>query len=424
MKTKTKKTWGATRKTSNALAEGSGAVSDVNDELKGIKLRQHQWPLDYATHAKSRSDESKMATGTRDHELVLAPLQPELHIGFPAPSRQPVVEETSNAEVTAIRASPSKNADTEPSPFLERIEHDSDNENHERPRTPPSERARFARERQDARAEQLRQIEEDKAVVDNGAERGAMGLPYEEVEGMLGLSGKGGPLLLTNYAHFQEKEEIVTPGPAAEESAAHNGRRPARRSVWRETKPAKIATADVMSGSWATPWKARLPITSSLDAAVTVILETLLGFLDEGTLCSTGFPPLAWGTFTGVPQTGCCRGKQRAQRTDRTHAAVHMHENSEHDEKQNVELMRLDAWLSYVGRVPEIVEDPHDLLSQTPAFVHFLMDEFELDFQDIDLSARKGELQDIQGLAANVMDLLTDEELTQPEQLYVLVALP
>ena len=38
-------------------------------------------------------------------------------------------------------------------------------------------------------------------------------------------------------------------------------------------------------------------------------------------------------------------------------------------------------------------------------------------------TATEGGLQDIQGLAANVMDFLTDEELTEAEQLYVLVAL-
>lgn len=45
-----------------------------------------------------------------------------------------------------------------------------------------------------------------------------------------------------------------------------------------------------------------------------------------------------------------------------------------------------------------------------------------MDFQNIDLSAEEGGLQDIQGLAANVMDFLIDEGLNDTEQLYVLVA--
>ena len=46
-----------------------------------------------------------------------------------------------------------------------------------------------------------------------------------------------------------------------------------------------------------------------------------------------------------------------------------------------------------------------------------------MDFQNIDQSAEEGGLQDIQGLAANVMDFLIDEGLNEAEQLYVLVAL-
>jgi hypothetical protein len=52
-----------------------------------------------------------------------------------------------------------------------------------------------------------------------------------------------------------------------------------------------------------------------------------------------------------------------------------------------------------------------------------IMEEFEIDFQNIDLSAQEGGLQDIQGLVANVMDFLADEELSDAEQLYILIAL-
>ncbi|KFZ11255.1 hypothetical protein V502_07646 [Pseudogymnoascus sp. VKM F-4520 (FW-2644)] len=99
-----------------------------------------------------------------------------------------------------------------------------------------------------------------------------------------------------------------------------------------------------------------------------------------------------------------------------------MRDQLEYVDLQNVELMRLDAWLSYVGRTDEISNGPHHLLESTPALVQLLMDEFEVDFQNTDLSAEEGGLQDIQVLAANVMDFLTDEELNEAEQLYVLVA--
>ncbi|KFZ11617.1 hypothetical protein V501_04666 [Pseudogymnoascus sp. VKM F-4519 (FW-2642)] len=91
-------------------------------------------------------------------------------------------------------------------------------------------------------------------------------------------------------------------------------------------------------------------------------------------------------------------------------------------DEQNVELMRLDSWLSYVGRTEEISGGPHHLLKSITALIQLLIDDFEVDFQNIDLSAEGG-LQDIQGLAVNVTDFLTDEELNEAEQLYVLVAL-
>ena len=94
-----------------------------------------------------------------------------------------------------------------------------------------------------------------------------------------------------------------------------------------------------------------------------------------------------------------------------------------YSQDMNVELMWLDSWLSYVSRPNEIADGPNKLLKQTPAIIDLLVTEFELDFQSIDLSASEGGLQDIQGLCANRMDFLTDEGLTEAEQLYVLVAL-
>ncbi|PQE04953.1 hypothetical protein CJF30_00004723 [Rutstroemia sp. NJR-2017a BBW] len=58
-------------------------------------------------------------------------------------------------------------------------------------------------------------------------------------------------------------------------------------------------------------------------------------------------------------------------------------EDSERDqtevEERNVELMRIDSWFSYVGRLDEISEGPRRLLHQTPALVQLLMEEFEGD---------------------------------------------
>jgi hypothetical protein len=100
-----------------------------------------------------------------------------------------------------------------------------------------------------------------------------------------------------------------------------------------------------------------------------------------------------------------------------------IHDQERYCEELNIELMRIDAWLSYVGRTDKISNGPTDLLKGAPALVQLLQADFEVDFMNIDLSAKEGGHQDIQGLTDNVMDFLTDEELDEVEQLYILVAL-
>ncbi|KAI1110094.1 hypothetical protein F5Y14DRAFT_383073 [Nemania sp. NC0429] len=411
--------------------------------------------------------------GINYYELGPGPPPISPYVNYAPPHRHATVEEAPDEEGTATAAGSPNRAGVEIFPLIVDVQDDRDDEKDE---TSPNERARLAKERQDARAEKLRQIQEDKVVVDNVVKRGAMGSPYEEAEGMVRHARNGGPLLLTNYAHFPGREIPAESGPTTEEEAAHE-REKMREKERQERDQARdernrrrnravaltkvdmfwLCQTDVMSGSWATPWEEHLPISSALDGAVTVILEALLGFLDEKTsllytgsnyLVQSSFRRTAdWmfqGHFTcpayghnargGIIATGRYRGvhvgcfESMIPALELLHSYRWQVDSDQHDqasegEEQNVELMRLDAWLSYVGRVPEIAEGPHNLLRQTPALVDLLMEEFEIDFQNVDLSAREGGLQDIQGLAANVMDFLTDEELTQPEQLYVLVAL-
>jgi hypothetical protein len=233
---------------------------------------------------------------------------------------------------------------------------------------------------------------------------------------------------------------------------------------------------DVMRGYWATSWHNpdRTPIYSSLTGCVTVVLEALLGFMGSEYIVYTGgdfdvsysfretavwmcepysipdwkgghaerressynhtYPAYAHNARGGVIARGQYTGCRIASFPGRVIPVLELAHSYDWQvdsssrkqtfiEEQNVELMRLDSWLSYVGRLDEISDGPHQLLRQTPALLHLLMQEFQIDFQNIDLSAKEGGLQDIQGLAANLMDFLTDEELTEAEQLYVLVAL-
>lgn len=228
-----------------------------------------------------------------------------------------------------------------------------------------------------------------------------------------------------------------------------------------------MSQMNVMRGYWATPWD-HIPMYTALTGCVTVVLEALLGFMEPGQIVYTqqswdlgqsfgttslwmcdrnfdrngggtvsynqSYPAYAHNAKGGVIAAGVytgCRIPSFPSRVVPVLELAHSYQwqvnqnprSKTQVEEQNVELVRIDSWLSYVGRLDEISEGPHRLLSQTPTLIQLLMDEFEIDFHNIDLSADQGGLQDIQGLVANVMDFLTDEELSEAEQLYVLVAL-
>ncbi|KAL1880758.1 hypothetical protein Daus18300_001372 [Diaporthe australafricana] len=223
-----------------------------------------------------------------------------------------------------------------------------------------------------------------------------------------------------------------------------------------------MSQMDVMRGYWATRWhRSHTPLYTALTGCVTVVLEAQLGFVEPGHIIyksrsrtttawmcewnwdasgdGTGsynhsYPAYAHNAKKGVIAAGVYTGCRLPSFPSRVMPVLELARSYKWQvnqeprsktevEEQNVELVRIDSWLSYVGRLDEISEGPHRLLSQTPALIKLLMEEFEVDFHNIDLSADQGGLQDIQGLAANVMDFLTDEELTEAEQLYVLVAL-
>jgi hypothetical protein len=213
---------------------------------------------------------------------------------------------------------------------------------------------------------------------------------------------------------------------------------------------------DVMGGYWATPW--HKPFTTSaysaLPGCVTVMLEALLGFLgfeyivygngsfyatatrmcrwrlgkDEDS-CNHSYPAYARNTRGGVIASGDCVGCRITSFSSRVipvlelaHSYDWQVDDGERDqtevEEQNVELTRIAAgflrstdWKRYSrARTVFCIRRPRS-------------SNFERDVQNIDLSAREGGLQDIHGPAANVMDFLTDEELIEAGQLYVLVVL-
>ncbi len=330
------------------------------------------------------------------------------------------------------------------------------------------ERLQTAKTRQAQRSARVQDIENDKLLVEGSVNRGAMAPPTTQ-----------GMLLLTLHPHNEDQRERdgQPPEPTTEEEEAH--RRETERQKLREQRDDEraernkarfravlfkevdlfwISQMNIFQGFWATPWAANdsMPLQSALVGAVTVILEALLGFLDQTSLIYTdqnysslsscrqtthfmfgGFATypayalngrggvIASGTYTGVriPAFQTIIPAVELLYSYDWQVDARLRDPVRFCEEQNVELMRLDSWLSYVGRTREILDGRHKLLKQTPALVAEIFEDFILDFQNIDLSANEGGLQDIQSLVANVMDFLADEELSDAEQLYVLVAL-
>ncbi|PQE32230.1 modin protein [Rutstroemia sp. NJR-2017a WRK4] len=332
-------------------------------------------------------------------------------------------------------------------------------------------RINTARKRQEARRERIFQMERDKSLVQESVKRGAIVSPYQ---------AQPTRMLLTQHPHNQSAGKANQPlEPTSEEDEALKRERERirlqkqRQDEREERNQARLKAVDltkvgmfwmcqmdIFYGYWATSWHnfPDVPSTTALVGATTVILEALLGFLDGKSLVYTNSNPGTGQSFSytedwlrsdnvtypayavngrgGVIAGGVSWLGVRIPAFKNTiipqlellHSYEWQVSRKVHDqiydcEKLNTELMRLDSWLSYVGRTNEIGDGPNKLLKNAPAVADLLMEEFELDFQNIDLSASEGGLPDIQAVAALVMDFLTNENLTEAEQLYMLIVL-
>jgi hypothetical protein len=215
-----------------------------------------------------------------------------------------------------------------------------------------------------------------------------------------------------------------------------------------------LSQTDILPGYWATPWRR----FEALDPAVcsgaeTIVINALSGFTDSNSLRYVnhwkGFegPAMEWVTQGGSSFPGyalnarggvVCSGDYPVVKVDVFEdliPAIELYRSYEYQVKRNrrmdtktcqkelLELMRLDAWLSLCGRTDEIQHGRNNLIKQTPAMVQLVLAEFEYDFLRLDQSDHEGGLQVNQALAANVMDFLLDEELSGAEQMYILIAI-
>ncbi|KAI6781659.1 uncharacterized protein J7T54_003924 [Emericellopsis cladophorae] len=400
-------------------------------------------------------------------------------------SAPPVAEKTTSSPP----ADPQKDAESPVPPLTPSSKEspplmyeDEEEVGHERDgaRDPLAERRKIAKERQAARAVKMDAIQKDMSLVQQSVEQGAMTSPYEEAAAE--WRGDQPPMLLTYYPLHGSADTPEAAGqeppPVTEEAYEARDREKGREEAKLARAEARhkrnlsrtqamnltsvdvfwLSQVDVTSGQWVTPWRDAgcLPLSAAAAGGITIILEALLGFLDDESLLYTRS---SMGTYTSFQETACwmlegrttsfpayalnARGGVVAKGTYigvnipvlegvvPALQLLHSYEwqvsttrnNEDFVEESNVELMRIDAWLSYVGRTDQITNGPRRLLKQTPALVALLVEEHELDFQNMDLSAEEGGWQDIADAAADLMDTLVEEQLNEAEQLYVLVAM-
>ncbi|KAK7749186.1 hypothetical protein SLS62_008367 [Diatrype stigma] len=219
-----------------------------------------------------------------------------------------------------------------------------------------------------------------------------------------------------------------------------------------------LSQTDIIPGFWATPWRSISGLTpQTCIAAVAVFIEALsqrmgdtdgIQYLEYDTPYSVSvlsdtiddmkrgtrtYPAYAFRSNGGIVCTGTY--------ATISHKAFHLpipavdllgpyqHQVNGAVEKSQgaseghlVELMRLDAWLSLVGRMAEIRKGRGQLIMRTPALVQELMDHFKWRLFDADLTS-ESEREDLyERLGSAVIAWLTSEDLSEAEVLYAVVA--
>ena len=86
------------------------------------------------------------------------------------------------------------------------------------------------------------------------------------------------------------------------------------------------------------------------------------------------------------------------------------------------ELMALDSWLSFCGRLPEIYNGRSNLIQIMPGLIQKLMSDFAYEFGNIDRTATEGGWQLMREMADLVLRELDQLLLGEAELLFTLVA--
>jgi hypothetical protein len=324
------------------------------------------------------------------------------------------------------------------------------------------ERRRLAIERQEKlRAHRLEEAKDREAV------HTATGSHYANLFTSNGEPVGSRPQLLIGWTHTSAEEEAVRrQNVREEERAARDRARASRRHDIRSQNLANetevtwfwASQMDIFPGYWVTPWFGLGCFHANIcSGAVAIILESLLGFSNKehepyvryvkparsnvyralrrwtrnghitwpsyahnargGVVASVPFSAFKYPEFES-PMPAIDLVSSYDHQVSRTKQITDRDRDND-----MCELMLLDSWLSLAGRQKEIISGPSNLLKRTAPLIQYLIDDFQLEFEALEWGRNEGGLQQIQAVAASFMDALSDEMLSEVEQIFLLVAM-
>ncbi|KAL8912490.1 MAG: hypothetical protein Q9171_002503 [Xanthocarpia ochracea] len=209
-----------------------------------------------------------------------------------------------------------------------------------------------------------------------------------------------------------------------------------------------ICQADVLPGYFATPWKGVFSGAECI-GTISVLLKSLQLFTNETNfqyvavqchnrewlqLGKTTYPSYAHNAAGGVVVAGTYRATS-FQSFKNPIAPLELLNCYEHQVDRNfsssaqgiidstAELMGLDTWLSISGRQPEIMDGPSHLLRALPTLIQQIETDFSLEFSSVDRTSKDGGSRIINTISDSLLAYLNEENLSDAEQLFCLVAL-
>lgn len=212
-----------------------------------------------------------------------------------------------------------------------------------------------------------------------------------------------------------------------------------------------ICQADIIPGYFATPWKGLFSEAVCI-GAISTILKCLDALTDSSTRryvetqirCqdwiragNSTYPSYALNAKGGVVISGVYEPVPFARFPSHL-PPIELLSSYDHQVRRGVrhqnqqpcaivddlaELMGLDTWLSLCGRTPAIYDGPSNLLRTLPALAQRILSDFEYEFANLDrTTSTDGGFQLIQTVAESLTEALVEQSLSEPEQLFAMVA--